>query len=326
MTLLALGAAHAIPAGADEFVVRSLTIPELKAVFGEVKSRTVVPARARIGGTLLEVRVTEGSEVRKGEVLATVVDEKIGLELDAAEARIMEVRSQRDNAKTELDRAQQLFARGIVPQGRVDQAETQYEVAENQLSAAESAKAVLAQRAREGDILAPAAGRVLTVPVTPGSVVLPGEAVASVASGQYYLRLALPERHAAEIGEGNAVLIGRRGLGSDGAVATERRGRIAKVYPEIAEGRVIADVEVEGLGDYFVNERTLVWIPVGRRNVIAVPAAAISTRHGIDYVSIADDDGTTDVAVILGESFVDGGVRQVEVLTGLRDGDRVILP
>jgi hypothetical protein len=109
-------------------------------------------------------------------------------------------------------------------------------------------------------------------------------------------------------------------------VATERRGRIAKVYPEIAEGRVIADVEVEGLGDYFVNERTLVWIPVGRRNAIAVPAAAISTRHGIDYVSIADDDGTTDVAVILGESFVDGGVRQVEVLTGLRDGDRVILP
>lgn len=42
-----LAAITALPVMAGEFTVRTITIPETKAVFGEVKSRTVVPARAR---------------------------------------------------------------------------------------------------------------------------------------------------------------------------------------------------------------------------------------------------------------------------------------
>jgi hypothetical protein len=33
-----------------------------------------------------------------------------------------------------------------------------------------------------------------------------------------------------------------------------------------------------------------------------------------------------DVAVILGETFEDDGQERVEILTGLRDGDRIVLP
>ena len=45
------------------------------------------------------------------------------------------------------------------------------------------------------------------------------------------------------------------------------------------------------------------WIPVGRRSVIALPAAAVTTRHGVDTVSIATDGGEIDVPVVLGETF-----------------------
>ncbi len=89
---------------------------------------------------------------------------------------------------------------------------------------------------------------------------------------------------------------------------------------------MIADVEVADIGDYFVNERTLVSIPVGKRTVLAVPAEAIKTIHGIDYVRVAIADGGQDVAVILGESIEYDGKSLVEVLTGLHEGDRVILP
>lgn len=326
LVVLLLAAATAHPALAGEFTVNTIVTPEMKAVFGQVRSRTVVPARARTGGTIRAIHVTEGNEVEEGQVVAIVVDDKIALELDAAEARIKEITSQLDNARTELDRAEQLLARGVVSQGRVDQARTQFEVASNQLAAAEASKAVLEQRAREGEVLAPATGRVLTVPVTPGSVVLSGEEVARIASGQYYLRLSLPERHAAEIREGAIVRLGQRGLRGSAAAETEFEGRIAKVYPEISEGRVIADVEVAGLGDYFVNERTLVWIPVGSRDVVAVPPEAITTRHGIDYVSLATADGPTDIAVILGESIADAAGERIEILSGLRAGDKVLVP
>ncbi|WP_324255537.1 efflux RND transporter periplasmic adaptor subunit [Xanthobacter autotrophicus] len=316
--LPAPGTAHAA-----DFTVRSVEVPELKGVFGEVKSRTVVPARARIGGTVRSVTVSEGDSVREGDEIALVVDDKNALNLNAADAKLKELQSQLDNAKLELDRAQQLLARGAASQARLDTAKTQFDVATNQVTASEADRAVILQRAREGAVLAPADGRVLTVPVTPGSVVLAGDEIARVASGPYSLRLSLPERHAASIREGGTVRIGERGISQDkaGTPATARPGRIVKVYPEISAGRVMADVEVDGLGSYFVNERTLVWVEIGRRSVLAVPAALIRTQHGIDYVTLATAGGPLDVPVILGERFAGDDGERVEILTGLKDGD-----
>lgn len=317
-----------LPAEAADFVVRSIMVPDMKAVFGRVESTRIVPARARIGGSIRAIRVSEGDQVKEGQVLAVIVDDKLALELNAADAKIEALNSQLENARTELDRAQQLLARGATTQARVDQARTQFDVIVSQAAAAQAEKAVVEQRAREGEVLAPADGRILTVPVALGSVILAGEEIARIASGRYYLRLSLPERHAAEIRQGSIVRIGRRGLSSvtSGGLAEARPGRVAKVYPEIASGRVIADVEVDGIGDYFVNERTLVWIPVAQRSVIAVPPEAVTTRHGIDYVRIAAENGSLEVAVILGEAIqtVDGP--RIEILTGLRGGDRIAMP
>ncbi|EXL03238.1 efflux RND transporter periplasmic adaptor subunit [Aquamicrobium defluvii] len=312
---------------AGEFLVQPLMVAEMKAVFGRVESRIVVPGRARIGGVVQDVRVSEGDHVTKGEVLALVVDDKLALQLRAADARLEALNSQLENARLELERAEQLRASGTGTQTRVDQARTQFEVATNQVAAAVAEKAVVEQSAKEGEVLAPATGRVLTVPVTLGSVVMAGENVARIAPGPYYLRLSLPERHAAEIVEGAEVAIGERGLVQDiGELPAVHSGRISKVYPEIADGRVSADVEIEGIGDYFVNERTLVSIPVGKRSALAVPPEAVRTVHGIDYVRLAADNGEMDVAVILGEIVGDDDARRIEVLSGLRAGDRVVLP
>lgn len=315
-------------AEAAEFVVRLQTIEETKAVFGQVESRDVVPARARIGGIVRQISVDEGTQVEEGEEIALVVDDKIALQLDAAEAQIRALQSQLGNAQTELDRVQQLLKRGVVAQQRADQVQTQVAVLTNQVTAAEADRAVIEQSSREGKVLAPASGRVLTIPVTRGSVILAGEPVARIAGGGYFLRLSLPERHAAEIVEGDSVKVGERLVSpiGDGGPPVLREGRLVKVYPEITEGRVEADVEVEGLGDYFVGERTLVWIPVGRRRAVTIPVEAVSARHGIDYVRVITEAGPQDVAVILGEEVVADGAARVEVLSGLREGDRLLLP
>ncbi|HEY9057770.1 MAG TPA: efflux RND transporter periplasmic adaptor subunit [Aurantimonas sp.] len=315
-------------AGAAEFVVHARTIEETKAVFGQVESRDVVPARARIGGTLRQVSVDEGAQVEKGEEIALVVDDKIALQLDAADAQIRALQSQMANARSDLTRAEQLLKRGIAPQSRVDQARSQVDVLTNQITAAEADRAVIEQSSREGEVLAPASGRILTLPVTQGSVIMAGETVARVAGGGYFLRLSLPERHAASIVEGDTVKVGQRMVSrsANGHPPELREGRLVQVYPEITEGKVQADVEVKGLGDYFVGERTLVWIPVGRRDAIAIPPEAVTTRHGVDYVRLAAEPNPLDVAVILGDRVVVDGSESVEVLSGLREGDRILLP
>ena len=128
---------------------------------------------------------------------------------------------------------------------------------------------VVVQQSAEGAVLAPGAGRVLTVPVSIGRVLMPGETVATIAEDQYILRLQLPERHAQFMRAGDKVLIGARGS-DDAASATRRSGTVRLVYPEITGGRVIADVDVAGLGDYFVGERTRVYVSTGKRTTFVV--------------------------------------------------------
>lgn len=319
--------AGAIPALAADFAVQPIEKVELKAVFGMVEARDTVPARARIGGTIVVLAVEEGTAVKAGEVVARVIDDKLALQIDAVDARMKGLTAELDNATTELQRARSLQAGGVVPKSKVDTAQTQVDVLVNQVAAAKAERAVLVQQGAEGDVIAPAPGRVLSVPVTRGSVVMPGETIARIASGGYFLRLSLPERHAAQITDGGTVLVGARG--ADGGApepGNTRKGKLVKVYPEIVNGRVTADVEVDGLGDFFVGERTLVWIPVAKREVVAVPPAAVSNRYGIDYVKLEGADGTQDVAVILGEPFASPDGARVEILSGLVSGDKVLVP
>ncbi len=298
----------------------------MKSVFGQVQSRDTLPARARIGGTVVEILVDEGDAVRFGDEIANVVDEKIALQLDAINSRQSAIEAQLENARTNVERARKLFERGTVAKTRLDEQQTTFDVLQNQLDAIEADKSVIVQQAKEGTVLAPASGRVLSVPVSQGSVVLAGETIARIAGGGYFLRLSLPERHAAGIKQGDKVTVGARGLTPSDEGEKLTTGHVAKVYPEISDGRVTADVEVDNLGDFFVGERTLVTIPIGSRETLVVPRPALVTRHGMDYVRVLKDDEETEVTVIPGESFTIDGEDFVEILTGLRAGDTVVAP
>lgn len=322
--LMALAPLWGASAMAGEAAVTVTDRPDLKAVFGQVQSRDVIPARARIGGTVTTLSVEEGSAVKAGDVIAVVVDDKLALQLGAVDARIKAVEAERENARVELERGTKLLQGGIVPKTRVDLLQTQFDVLTNQLNAAKADRSVLEQQQAEGDVLAPAPGRVLTVPVTKGSVIMPGEPIARIAGGGYFLRLSLPERHAAHIRLGDEVIVGSRGMTDLGNDTPLANGKVAKVYPEIENGNVRADVEVADLGNFFVGERTRVWIPVAMRKVVSVPAAAVTTRAGIDYVTLAS--GNVQVPVILGARFDDKGAEAVEILSGLAEGDKVVTP
>lgn len=314
------------PGEAGEYVVRPVEVTDYKAVFAQVRARDPVPARARIGGSVVELKVDEGSRVVAGEVIATIVDDKLALKKRSAESNLASTRAQLANARTEFERGRKLFAQGLIPKTRFDTLKTAVDVLVGKVASIEAEIAVIAQQAGEGAVKAPASGRVLKVPVTVNSVILPGEVIARIAGGGYFLRLALPERHAAVIREGEQVKVAARAR-IEGPAAGMRTGTVVKVYPELAGGLVQADVEVDGLGDFFVGERTRVWMPVSRRKALLAPVAAVTTRHGVDYVRIAGKDGERlEVAVMTGQRRRHGGVEAVEVLTGLAPGERIVTP
>jgi RND family efflux transporter MFP subunit len=308
------------------FAVSPQEIDDLKSVYATVRSKDLIQARVRTPGTIASLKVDEGDSVEPGQVLALVGDPKIALRIKALDARIVADESRLETAKTELERARTLQERGFASQARLDQAQTAYDVAVNELKSAQADRSVIETEIAEGQVLAPTSGRVLKVPVTEGSVVLAGESIATIAANEYLLRLELPERHARFIKVGDKVRLGARGLGPDEAPLAE--GRISQVYPELQDGHIVADAEVPDLGSYFVGERVLVWISAGKRQTFVVPRDLVFKRFGIDYVRLKKDDGSVaDVVVQTGHDVKEAGAPvKVEILAGVAAGDKLVQP
>jgi len=303
-------------ADAQDLLLAPVTVSEWKAVYGRIEARTRIPARARLGGTLTSLAVTEGDVVTAGQVLADVVDSKIAFQLAAIDAQVQAVTAQLDNARTELTRGEDLLARGVTTAQRLDALRTQVDVLAGQIAASRANRQVVEQQAAEGAVLAPIAGRVLDVPVAAGAVVQPGESVATIGGGGFFLRLAVPERHAAFLQQGAAIQIET----PDGPA----EGLLAKIYPLIENGRVVADVEVANLPETFVDARVLVRLPIATRSALLVPETAVITRSGLDFVTVTGPDGAQDRAVVLGQPQTIDGVAMVEVMSGLIAGDSVV--
>lgn len=311
------------------YTVQKSTVDDLKAVFATVQSTDKIKARSRVAGTVASLKVDEGSQVKAGEVIAIITDQKIALRLRAIDARIVALESRLKTSKADLERSRKLKARGVVSQAKLDADRTAYDIAVNDLKSARADRSVIERQGDEGQVLAPASGRVLLVPVTKGSVVLPGEEIAAIAANKYILRLELPERHARFLQKGDKVIAGARGLADTTKTVTE--GKIEKVYPQLQDGRVIADAKISDLGNYFVGERALVWISAGRRDTILIPRDFVFHRFGQDFVSLyRDNKPALEVVVQLGPTPTLASTalqrESIEVLTGLRVGDKLVKP
>lgn len=325
LTALAIATAPiAAATAADTHIVVVANISDDKAVFATVETPKPAPARVRTGGTIAKLTLKEGDRVEAGQVIATVGDEKLALQMTSLDAQIAGLEAQLAQARTDLTRAESLAERGTIPRARLDEARTAVDVAQNNLRARVAERSVVERQLAEGQVLAPTAGRVLSVPYTVGAVVLPGEVIATIAEQNFVLRLRVPERHAQFLKAGDRVRID----GTEIRQAGTRFGIIKLVYPQIEEGRVVADAVVEGLGDYFVARRIRVWISGGERQAFVVPGAFVSTRFGIDYVTLQlDNEKAVEVPVQRGREHPtpetpDG----LEILSGIKAGDRLVRP
>jgi RND family efflux transporter MFP subunit len=310
-------------AGAQTLTVVARSVADEKAVFATVESVSVVPARGRIGGTIVQLNVREGDPVTRGQVIAAIGDEKLALQMKSLDAQIDALQAQSTQAQTDYSRTEGLVERGTLPRVKLDEARTALNVAENGLRARTAERAVVQQQFNEGQVLAPADGRVLKKQVAVGSVVLPGDAVAMIAQQNFKLRLRVPERHARYLKAGDKIRVDGAEFGDH----APKSGTIELVYPQIEDGRVVADATVEGLGEYFVGDRLRVWIAGGERTAFVIPSTYVTTRFGIDYVLLRQADRPISVPVQRGRDLPTSDLSNgLEILSGIRPGDVLVQP
>ena len=193
--ILALGAAwyfmHRAPAGGSAAAASSaqaqtvsVVRPGRIRVQGVIETSGTLAARRELpvgaageGGRVLRVLADAGDWVRAGQVLA-VVDRAVQSQQIAGQAANIEV--QRANARiaqSNLDRAVKLVEKGFISKADIDRLTATRDAAVAQVKVASATLGQIEASTARLDIVAPAAGLVLSRSVETGQIVGPGSGV-----------------------------------------------------------------------------------------------------------------------------------------------------
>ena len=151
--------------------VTTMTVPVELVTFGIVEPLTTVAVKPQITGILSEVLLTEGQEVRAGDVLFRVDSRGPEASLKQAEAALMRDRVQWENAIKEAGRRDVLLKKGVLAQEAYDGAVTAAEMFKATVQSDEAVVDNARLQLGYCSIRAPVAGRTGNLAVHQGNLV-----------------------------------------------------------------------------------------------------------------------------------------------------------
>jgi multidrug efflux system membrane fusion protein len=319
---------------------------EIEAV-GNVEAYAAVAVKSRVAGQLVRVLVSEGAEVKRGDLLFEIDPAPFEEQVRSAEAAMLRDRAaerqaaaaiarakaEAANARTQAQRYLTLFKEGVGAREQADQYRTAAEAQEAQLgvqqASRESAQAAIAvdearleQAERElayTKIAAPMSGRAGFVSIKAGNLVKENDAEALVTILQIspvFVTFAVPEKHLNDIRAA--------GLGLAATTTAGEAGRL-----EVIDNSVDAATGTIRLKAAFGNASRRLW-PGQFTNVklrlktesgvLTVPDAAIQTGPAGNYVWVSEGGVAQMRPVTIARTSSGLGV----VSHGLAEGDRVV--
>lgn len=303
-------------------------------VVGNLIGAATVDVAPKVNGRLDAVLVRLGDPVRRGQLLATVEDREIqeqarqaDASFEVSKATVRQREADLKFSQTTLDRTKNLFARRLVAQQALDDAQARHEAALAQLDLSQAQFAQAQARREELQInlantriTCPVDGFVGSRRLDPGAFVGPNASVMSVVD----IRLV---RLVANIVERD---LGRVKAGMDASVNVDAypgevfKGRVARIAPVLDPSTRTAQMEVEVRNDDFRLKPGMyarVQFTVrDHANALVVPRNAVVDVEGRRGVFVADGGVARFTAIETGIQEPD----RVEVTSGLADGVSIV--
>ena len=106
--------------GVVSAVAQKQTVPITKSAVGYVEAVNTVVLRSRADGTIVQQEVTEGQNVKAGDVLFKLDDSALQATVAKDQAQIAKDQANEAEAQAALKREQDLFSKGVDPQSSLD--------------------------------------------------------------------------------------------------------------------------------------------------------------------------------------------------------------
>jgi membrane fusion protein (multidrug efflux system) len=281
--------------------------PSLFNSFIEVQSQVtgdqVVNAAARTMGTVNRIYVRVGQQVRQGQVLAT-------LDAAVAEQQIKALAPQIELAKSLYEKQQKLWEQNIGTEVQLMSAKAQYENLLKQKSVLQAGKDLY-------NIVSPISGTVDAINIKVGDQAMAG-AIRVVNTNALKAEANLGENYLGKVKAGDAVTLVFPDIND--SIKT-KVSFVARSVDPMSRAFVV-EVKLNGSSKLHPNMSCIMKIAnYENRNALVVPVSVIQkTSHG-EMVYVADGNKARAVMITTGRN-ANG---QVEVLSGLKPGDKVVV-
>jgi membrane fusion protein, multidrug efflux system len=265
---------------------------EITAI-GSVQAAEVVGVKARLDGIILNVHISDGQDVKEGELLFTLDGRTIEAQLRQAEANLQRDMAVSANAKRTLERQQALVASNIASQQAFDTARTASSTADQSIKASQAQIEVLRVNLGYTKITAPIGGRAGEIKLTKGNLVKANDTASLVTIRKLRpinVLFSVPQKHFSEMRD---------------AMATGKVGVIAQT-PDQPDSRSVGQVSFydntidQTTGTFqakavFPNEDNSLWpgmfapitVRLGvQQDALSISSAAVQTGQQGQYVYV----------------------------------------
>jgi len=279
-------------------------------VFGNanIEALREVEIVARVSGLLERMLVEEGDVVRQGQVLAELDKSELKISLEESKARL-------GNNRNVFERSKQMIERELISQEQLDRAKFDYETALAQYERA-------ALNLQYATITAPFSGVITQRLVEQGDMIRVNTVLFNLAdTDKLRIRLHVPEKEMGRIFVGNPVRIETEMLPGE-----HFGGVVEMIAPVVdpATGTIKVTVQVtEGAEKLKPGLFCSVYILIEtHKDALVINRRALIPETEVPEVFIIDD------SMVVHRRRLKIGIAQgdtLEVLGGLREGERVVL-
>ncbi|HZH43244.1 MAG TPA: efflux RND transporter periplasmic adaptor subunit [Lysobacter sp.] len=288
-------------------VVRTQPWSDALSAVGTVKARESITVTAKVSETVQRVHFDSGDHVPAGAPLVTLSGQAQAAQLAEAQAAAAE-------AEQQYRRLSELAAQRLVARSQLD----------TQRAARDAARARVAEvRAAIGDrvIRAPFAGVLGIRQISPGALITPGTAIATLDDvGRVYVDFPVPEAALAQLAPGRRVV----------ARSPVYPARAFEGEVEVVDARVDPATRAVTVRAAFENaDRALrtgmlleVLLLQPERQALVVPEIALVQVGTDTFVYRASADGSVERVGVKVGARRDG---RAEILSGLKPGERIVV-
>jgi len=325
-------ALRAVIQGVKTEQVHKMEVDEYYRTSGTVKAGTISDVACRVMGTVTSIKVKEGDRVSEGDLLLTIDDRDSEQRARAAreayaEAQSFLVAADKNKHLAELtyERYKNLYDDKAISAHEMDEIETHRDVAASEAARARAAVGRARANMEEAEInlgftkiKAPVTGIVTGKDIEVGSMAVPGRVLMRVEdTSSFRIDVSVDEKMSGRLEPGTSVYADVEALG-------ERiDGTVTEVVPAVDPGTrsflVKIGLDGEGLNSGLYAS---VLIPSGKRQALLVPSSAVVRKGQLEGVYTVDDEGVATYRLVRTGNEYNGSV---EVLSGLRDGEVVIV-